>query len=246
VKDLDTSLGDPGGQFPKTAHDLLQGLREPEGPGYRAALSALCQRYWKPVYMYVRTAWAKSNEDAKDLTQAYFLWLFEGTPLEKYDPTRGTFHGYLKGTLRSFVGHQERALGALKRGGGAHQISLEGAFPSLEEVVPEARSADPDSTFERVWIVDLVQRSVDRLREKYRSQGKEVAFRVYEEYVLSQAHPRPTYQELALKYGLKEREVESHLESLRVEVRREIRAELAQLAPDEKRLEEEWNGLFGG
>jgi hypothetical protein len=31
VNDLDTSLGEPGGQFPKTAHDFLQGLREPGG-----------------------------------------------------------------------------------------------------------------------------------------------------------------------------------------------------------------------
>jgi RNA polymerase sigma factor (sigma-70 family) len=246
VKDLDTSVGGPGGRFPETAHDILAGLREPDGPQYRAALSMLCGRYWKPVYMYVRTALAKSNEDAKDLTQAYFLWLIEGNPLEKYDPTRGTFHGYLKGTLRSFVGHQERALGALKRGGEANLISLEGTFPSLEEVVPEARSADPDKAFEQVWIVDLVQRTVDRLRERYRSRGKEAAFRVYEDYVLSQAHPRPTYHDLALRYGLKEREVESYLESLRLEVRREIRAELAELTPDPNSLEEEWNRLFGG
>ncbi|HEV3029409.1 MAG TPA: sigma-70 family RNA polymerase sigma factor [Planctomycetota bacterium] len=245
MKDLDTSLGEPGGRFPETAHDLLAGLRDPDGPGYRAALSALCRRYWKPVYTYVRTAWTKSNEDAKDLTQAYFLWLLEGNPLEKYDPARGTFRGYLKGTLRSFVGHQERALGALKRGGGATVISLEGTLPALEEIVPEARSADPEQTFEQVWIVDLVQRAVEKLRERYRSRGKEKAFQVYEDYVLSQVHPRPTYLELAQRYGLKEREVESTLESLRQEVRREIRAELAELAPDEARLEEEWNGLFG-
>jgi RNA polymerase sigma-70 factor (ECF subfamily) len=241
----DTSLGEVGGRFPETAQDLLAGLREPDGPQYRAALSMLCRRYWKPVYTYVRIAWAKSNEDAKDLTQAYFLWLIEGNPLGKFDPTRGTFRGYLRGTLRSFVGHQERALGALKRGGGAHLLSLEGSVPSLEEVVPEARTADPEKTFEQVWIVDLVQRTVDRLRERYRSRGKEAAFRVYEDYVLSQDHPRPTYQELALRYGLKEREVESSLESLRMEVRREIRAELAELVPDKERLEEEWNGLFG-
>lgn len=246
MKDLDTSVGEPGGRFPETAHDLLAGLREADGPRYRAALSALCRRYWKPVYTYVRTAWAKSNEDAKDLTQAYFLWLLEGNPLEKYDPSRGTFHGYLKGTLRSFVGHQDRALGALKRGGAAHLISLEGALPVLEEVVPESRSADPEMIFEQVWIVDLVQRAVERLRERYRSRGKEASFRVYEDYVLSQAQPRPTYHDLASRYGLKEREVETALESLRLEVRREIRAELAELAPDPGSLEEEWNRLFGG
>jgi RNA polymerase sigma factor (sigma-70 family) len=246
VKDPDTTLGEASGRFPETAHDLLASIREPDGPQYRAALSTLCRRYWKPVYMYVRTALAKSNEDAKDLTQAYFLWLLEGNPLEKFDPARGTFRGYLKGTLRSFVGHEERALGALKRGGASRLISLDGVLPSLEEVVSDPRTADPEETFEQVWVVELVQRAVERLRERYRSRGNETAFRVYEDYVLSQAVPRPTYQELAQRYGIKEREVESHLETLRTEMRREIRSELADLAPDQESLEEEWNGLFGG
>ena len=90
-----------------------------------------------------------------------------------------------------------------------------------------------------------MQRAVDRLRERYRSRGKEAAFRVYEDYVLSQAQPRPTYHDLAVRYGLKEREVETILESLRQEVRREIRAEIAELAPDPESLEQEWNWLFG-
>jgi len=246
VKDPDTTVGEPGGRFPETAGDLLSGLRECSGPAYQAALATLCGRYWKPVYTYVRAAWAKSNEDAKDLTQAYFLWLLEGNPLEKYDPQRGTFRGYLKGTLRSFVGHEERALAALKRGGAARLISLDGALPTLEEVMPDPASADPEKSFEQVWMVELVKRAVERLRERYRSRGKEDAFRVYEDYVLAQASPRPTYQELARRYGLKEREVETHLETLRLEVRREIRSELAEIAPDPKSLDEEWNGLFGG
>lgn len=246
MRDPDTTLGETGARFPETAHDLLSALREPDGPKYRAALSTLCQRYWKPVYMYVRTTLAKSNEDAKDLTQAYFLWLLESDSLEKFEPARGTFRGYLKVTLRSFVGHEEKALGALKRGGGVHIISLEGGFPALEEVFSDLRSADPEKSFEQVWVVELVQRAAERLRERYRSRKNETAFRIYEDYVLSQATPRPTYQQLAQRYGIKEREVETHLETLRTELRREIRLELAELAPDEKSLEEEWNALFGG
>jgi RNA polymerase sigma-70 factor (ECF subfamily) len=245
VKDIDTTIGDPGRRFPSTHPDILAGLREPGGPRFRAALSTLCQRYWKPVYMYVRTSWTKSNEDAKDLTQAYFVWLLESDCLEKFDPSRGTFRGYLKGTLRSFVGHQEEALRALKRGGGARVLSLEGSPPALAEVIIDPRGVDPEKLFESLWVVEVVRRAVDRLRERYRSLGKERAFRIYEEYVLAPSNPRPTYQELAQRYALKEREVESFLETLRLEVRREIRAELAELTSDERSLEEEWNGLFG-
>jgi RNA polymerase sigma-70 factor (ECF subfamily) len=245
MKDVDTTAGGPGGRFPETAQDLLSGLRAPAGEGFRAALTSLCRRYWKPVYLYVRIAWAKTNEDAKDLTQAYFLWLLESESLQKFDATRGSFRGFLKGTLRSFVGHQEAALGALKRGGGARVLSLEGAPPSLEEIVPDPRSADPEKIFESLWAVELIDRAVGRVRERYRSRGKEAAFRVYEEYVLAQASPRPTYQDLARQLGLREREIESILETLRLEVRQEIRNEIAETTSDQQSLDEEWNGLFG-
>jgi RNA polymerase sigma-70 factor (ECF subfamily) len=245
MKDADTTVGDPSGRFPETAQDLVMGLRAPSGAEFQAAMATLCRRYWKPVYMYVRIAWAKTNEDAKDLTQAYFLWLLEGDSLKKFDPIRGSLRSYLKVTLRSFVGHEEVALGALKRGGGARHVSLEGSPPALEEVVPDPRSADPEKAFESLWMVELINRAVERVRERYRTRDKEKAFQVYQDYVLSQTDPRPTYQQLAERYGIKEREVETHLEALRLEVRREIRAELAELTSDERSLQEEWDGLFG-
>ena len=67
--------------FPETTVGVLgEFTRGPEG------LGRVCSKYWKPVYAYVRAAWAKSNEDAKDLTQAFFLWLLEERVLEQFDP----------------------------------------------------------------------------------------------------------------------------------------------------------------
>src|SRR5688572_22453356 len=105
MKSTDTSLGGADARFPETASQVGT---DPE---------ALARAYWKPVYAYVRLAWAKSNEDAKDLTQAFFLWLLEERALDGYDPARGGFRPFLKVLLRRFVGHQDRALGALRRGG---------------------------------------------------------------------------------------------------------------------------------
>ncbi len=64
-------------------------------------------------------------------------------------------------------------------------------------------------------------------------------------YVQTQSGPVPAYQGLADGYGIKEREVETQLEALRLEVRQEIRAELSELTSDERSLQEEWDGLFG-
>src|SRR6185436_15636171 len=98
----------------------------------------ICRRYWKPVYAYVRAAWAKNNESAKDLTQAFFLSLLEDERLKEFDASRGNFRGYVKMLLRSFVGHQDRALAALKRGGGAAVLSLNHDASGIEQHVADA------------------------------------------------------------------------------------------------------------
>jgi hypothetical protein len=44
----------------------------------RAALESLCQTYWFPLYAYVRRR-GHSPEDARDLTQEFFVRLLERT-----------------------------------------------------------------------------------------------------------------------------------------------------------------------
>jgi len=113
----DTSLGGDGDRFPETGGDIRSLLGQDP-----SRLELLCRRYWKPVYAYVRIAWSKGNEDAKDLTQAFFLWLMEGETLARYDAEKGGFRAYLKTLLKRFVGHEERALQRLKRGGDARIV----------------------------------------------------------------------------------------------------------------------------
>src|SRR5258708_32972394 len=115
----DTSLGGPLKGFPETRMTLVTGLHSADSKERAAAFEAICASYWKPIYSYARIAWAKGNEEAKDLTQAFLLWLLEGEALDRFESERGSFRRYLKVLLRSFVGHQAAALGRLKRGGGA-------------------------------------------------------------------------------------------------------------------------------
>ena len=61
----DTSLGLQGDRFPLTTMGLVSRLRDISGEARRKALEELITRYWRPVYLYLRMAWKKSNEDAK-------------------------------------------------------------------------------------------------------------------------------------------------------------------------------------
>src|SRR5690242_3501359 len=77
MRGSETTLGGQDRHFPETTIGFLSLLRRRTDEGRRAALEMLCARYWKPVYAYIRAGWSKSNDDAKDLTQSFFLWIQE-------------------------------------------------------------------------------------------------------------------------------------------------------------------------
>ena len=123
----ETSLGGKGQAFPSTMWGMVSRIRGSNETQQREGLEELSRRYWKPIYRYVRIAWAKSNEDAKDLTQAFLLWLMEGEPLRKYEKDRGKLRTYLKVLLKGFVRDRQKALQRLKRGGNVKIIDLDWA-----------------------------------------------------------------------------------------------------------------------
>ena len=211
----------------------------------RTTFEVLCKRYWKPVYAYIRIAWSKGNEDAKDLTQAFFLWLIEGDFLRNYDSKRGGFRPYLRVLLKRFVGHEERALGRLKRGGDVHLVSLEGEAPVLRDAVSDPSAADPEKVFEKVWFDELLQGAIDRVRERSVAGGHEIRFRVYQEFTGPPKSERPSYKDLAARHGLKVGDIENYLFWIREDIRAELRSGLAQATASAQEFEDEWKRLFG-
>lgn len=236
----DTSLGGSGPDFPKTAGDMIAGARDPSSRVRRAAFEDLSRRYWKPVYTYVRLAWSKSNEDAKDLTQAFFLWLLEGDSIARYEQERAGFRTYLKMLLKSFVGHQDEAMSRLKRGGGIRIVALD-----VKDVLPDPGAADPERRFDQEWRRALIQSAVEQVRKQWSSADRAVKFRAFELYDLLPPEGRPTYSEVAGQLGIKESDVRNHLFAVREAIRSEIRQELSEMTSGPEELAEEWNAFFG-
>ncbi|HVR83882.1 MAG TPA: hypothetical protein VMU54_06185 [Planctomycetota bacterium] len=241
----DTSLGGPQKGFPDTQATLLTGLRSADREERRIAFGAFSASYWKPIYSYVRIAWAKGNEEAKDLTQAFLLWLLEGEALDRFESERGSFRRYLKVVLRSFVGHQAAALGRLKRGGGTLTLSLDLEAPGIDEFLSASRISDPDAAFERAWRLELVDQAIERVKSRYIESGRASEFGVFADYALDPAAEKPTYEELAERYGWSGDEVRKGLSQVRQDIRREIHAELVRLTGSDREAQDEWNTLFG-
>ncbi|MBV8881334.1 MAG: sigma-70 family RNA polymerase sigma factor [Planctomycetaceae bacterium] len=242
----ETTLGGPERFFPETTVGFLSLLRRHTDDGRRAALDVLCTRYWKPVYAYVRSGWSKSNEDAKDLTQAFFLWIQENGALARFEEERGGLRPYLKVLLRRFVKDKDVAVRRLKRGGGVQILPLAGEDAAMEDLICDPRAEDPEAAFERVWRTELVEQAVERLRARCRAEGREVAFSVLEGYDLAAEAERPTYRVLGERLGLAEADVKKHLFAMRDALLREIRTELAQLTAGDADQQRELEFLFGG
>ena len=65
-----TTMGGAGETFLTTHWSLIEHVQRHEDRD-RALIGLLLQRYWKPVYCYLRRR-GYENEQAKDLTQAFF------------------------------------------------------------------------------------------------------------------------------------------------------------------------------
>src|SRR5439155_26153422 len=57
------------------------------------------------------------NEDAKDLTQAFFTRTLEKNSFERYDPAQARFRTYLRTCVDGFVANERKSAGRIKRGG---------------------------------------------------------------------------------------------------------------------------------
>lgn len=230
--------------FPDTTWGFISRIEDAPGADYRAGLEVLCCRYWKPIYYYLRVACARTEEDAKDLTQAFLLWLLEGEALKKYVPERGSFRRFLKVLLTRYVGHEDRAARRIKRGGATRILPLEGADRPLEDVVMDRSAVSPERILDQQWVTMLMERAVERARRQFFSSGRETLYKVFDAHDLCRSPVPPTYCELAVRFGLKESQVRDYLYLARRAVREQIRAELALLTRDARELEDEWNELF--
>lgn len=241
----ETSLGGLDREFPRTTGGFLEGLRRSSGPERQKALEELCRRYWKPVYCFVRLAWAKPNEDAKDLTQAFFAWLLSGEILDRYERERAPFRKFLKAIVRGFMSDHHKSLGRVKRGGDATFVRFEDGDRSLEGLLADPRMEDPERVFDQAWAMSLMRHALNRVKERLASHGRETQYRVFEEHDLAGGAEPPSYADLAARLGLKESQVRDTLVVLRREVREEIRREILAQTESPEAFEEEWNAFLG-
>lgn len=202
----------------------------------RRQLERLVTRYWKPVYHYIRRTWSKSNEDGKDLTQAFFVRLLEGGDLHRITPEQGSLRAYLKTALSHFLIDQKRFDTAAKRGGDKAPLTLE---PSMLEEVATRDGTTPDQAFDKEWAATCISDAVHQLDADLQAEGREVHARVFRAYYLidgaspAREGETSTYPAVAEQLGLKPHDVKNYLIYARHRLRTILEEKTRQLTTSE-------------
>src|SRR5260370_33165592 len=92
--------------FRTTHWSVVLAAKSSDSPERMAALTALCQGYWYPLYAFVRRQ-GRDRHQAEDLTQDFFARLLEKNTLASVQPEQGRFRSFLLAPLRHFLAHDQ-------------------------------------------------------------------------------------------------------------------------------------------
>jgi len=230
----------PRTDFTETQWSLIAAAGDQSSPRAAAALDALCEAYWLPVYAYVRRR-GYSAHDAEDMTQGFFKRLIEDNSFARADREKGKFRSYLLGGINHFLADEYDKKLTIKRGGQHVIQSLEQA----EEKYNQVASSDttPEKAFDRRFGLVLLERAVKRLHDEVRASKKEPSFRLLKKFLTNEPNPGD-YEKVARKLVVPLDRVPVLVFRLRKEFSQAVRAELAQTVSRKADLEEELRHLF--
>ncbi len=221
--------------FPSTCWSRIIGPAQgPEAPD----LDALARAYWRPVHGFIRSFWARPDEDPRDCAQEFFVWMIESGFVAKADPRRGRFRAFLTTSLRNFLRTRERQRQAKKRGGDRVHVPL----PDSENL-PETALATPEAVLDELWRVELVAQATTALEDELRGERKQVYFDVFRDYYLSEQDL--DYREVAARYGITVSSVSNYLTHAKRRYRSLLRSLVTETVASTEELEQELAWLFG-
>src|SRR5258706_2579904 len=210
-RDWGTSIGGGPIDFPSTCWSRFLGRSGQGDAKDSEPFELLAKRYWKPVYGYVRIRWAKTNEDAKDLSQDFFVWMMESEFLSKAHPDRGRFRVFMKVALEHYLCNEEKKRRRQKRGGGLDILPLTGGPDDEAELqIPDAAGRTPGEVLDAMWKRELMTQATKLLGQQLKDEGKETCFRLFHD-AYGQESDGVNYRELASKHGVSETDVFNQL-----------------------------------
>ncbi len=202
----------------------------------REGLSELFQTYWPPLYRYVRRL-GKTEQDAEDLVQGFFVHLLEGGGLGLADRDRGRFRAFLLGSLKHYLANVWRKEHRQKRGGFTQHLSIDRRDAETGLGLDPADDRSPDKLYDREWAMALLDKVLDDLALEEEDFARWKPF-------LSVSSASIAYAEVAEQFGMTEGAARIAVHRLRKRYRHRLREEIARTLVADDMVDEEMRALF--
>ncbi len=190
-----------------------------------ASLEQLCQRYWYPLYSFLRRCGHDSSL-SEDYVQGFFAELLSGDALSSANPERGRFRSFLLAACKNFVANQLRSERAQRRGGGRVHLSLDlDAGESRYTAEPVDRWS-AERLYDRNWALNTIDAALAELEKIYLDQGRQERFLALRP-LIAPAMVAPAYAEIAARLDMTEGAVKVAAHRLRQQFASLLRAQVA-------------------
>jgi DNA-directed RNA polymerase specialized sigma24 family protein len=196
-----TDMGGSGALFLTTHWSLLEQAGSDQTSDNQALIGLLFERYWKPVYCYLRRQ-GYDNEDAKDLTQGFFHEIVLGHNLiEMADKSKGRFRTYLLVSLDRYLIKVRQKQQAQKRIPQeklvAFNVMNDAELPSV------VFELSPSESFNYAWVSTLLEEVLQQVESQCHQDDLSTHWYLFRdrilEPILTASNP-PSLDELCCKY----------------------------------------------
>ena len=220
-----TDIGGAQEAFLTTHWSLVEDVEaDSDGDKNRTLIGILLERYWKPVYCYLRCK-GYGNEQAKDLTQGFFHEVVLGRNLiQRADRSKGRFRTYLLKALHNYVATVHATQTAQKRVPAGKLLPLDMVDPPGFSRITQQFT--PEESFDYAWVSALLERVLEAVETTCYEDGKSVHWHIFREKVLApilEGADSVSLATLCHKYGIESPRVASNMV---VTVKRRFRSTL--------------------
>ena len=243
MKSDESSIGNVAHRFRTTRWTMVLLSGKCQAPGFRAALGELCRIYWYPLYAYIRRR-GHNPEEAQDLTQGFFLHLFERNTLARADPLKGKFRSFLLGSLQNYLSTEADRARSLKRGGEVEFVRLEMQAAEERYLLEQVDQLSAEKIFEARWALVLLEQAMRELGRQYAVRGKEAVFETLKSFIgIGISGPEASYETTGQRLGVGVGTVKTLIRRLRKQYMAVVREEVGRTVTDPGEIEAELRAL---
>jgi DNA-directed RNA polymerase specialized sigma24 family protein len=230
----------PTDSFPATRWSLVLAAGGRASPEARDALGTLCQKYWYPIYAFIRRKGYRPD-DAQDLTQTYFARLLEKRVIARADRRKGRFRAFLRTDCLHFLlddARRKRVRATVRK-----TLSIDAGDAERRYQFEPMDAMTTDRLLDRAWAVTLLDQVLGVLAEEYKAKGKSLVYDTLK-VVLSEGKRAVPAAELAAQLGTTEDAVYTAAHRLRKCYREILEQTIAATLDDPSEVEDEIQSLF--